>query len=101
MQKTAIETEENILAENPDWVVKAVPNPSKGQTLLSYQIGDIAGTAKLYVHNLKGQELFAATLQKPSGELMLHTEEWPSGTYLCVIRVGKEKSKVYKLIVSK
>ena len=93
--------EEEILIENPDWIIKAVPNPTRAQTVLSYQLGDIEGEAHLYVHNIKGQQVFMSRLQKPLGEVLINTSEWSPGTYFCVIRIGKEQSKVYKLSVAK
>lgn len=73
-------------------------NPVHGLTFMNYQLPTGQNQGKLFIYDLAGNQIKAATVKGNTGSVLITSEDFASGIYLVQIQSGKEVSSI-KIVV--
>jgi len=79
--------------------VNLYPNPASKYTTFIYDLPTFPGNAHLAIRNMQGREVGSFVLDQKSGKVILPTEYYPSGIYLCSLTIDGVSVFTRKLIV--
>lgn len=94
IKKTDIGTKEIIK-------LSSYPNPTNGNTVVSYNLPPANNRGKLTVYNILGKKVKSFILNNNCGSFTISTGDLPSGIYIYVIKTVTNISSVKKIIVVK
>ncbi len=94
---TAIKTPNYM---NEDFL-KSYPNPAKNYIYLAYTFPPNIREAQVSIYNIQGQLVKTYTIDNNYQELLIDTQEFSNGTYLCQIQSSDIKIASTKFIVQK
>ena len=89
-------TEEGGLEEGE---IRIYPNPARESFKIRYEKGDSEGKPEIRITDMMGRTIKRVEMEV-DGEMMIGTEDMPSGMYFYTISIG-EKSQSGKLIISR
>ena len=89
-------TEEGGLEEGE---IRIYPNPARESFKIRYEKGDSEGKPEIRITDMMGRTIKRVEMEV-DGEMMIGTEDMPSGMYFYTISIG-EKSRSGKLIISR
>jgi len=81
--------------------LRASPNPSGSNTVISYKLNETRGTATLVITNAYGKLLRSIPLITSNGSISFNTSELSGGFYYYSIISSEGESNVQKLVVIK
>jgi hypothetical protein len=82
---------EKKASASDSFMLRAFPNPFTDRIVLALWTNETESLT-VNVHDLSGREVHAATSEPASGgrELIIATDHWPAGYYLCTVERGGE-----------
>ena len=79
--------------------IRIYPNPARESFKIRYEKGDSEGKPEIMITDMMGRTIKRVEMEV-DGEMMIGTEDMPSGMYFYTISIG-EKSRSGKLIISR
>ena len=79
--------------------IRIYPNPARESFKIRYEKGDSEGKPEIRITDMMGRTIKRVEMEV-DGEMMIGTEDMPSGMYFYTISIG-EKSRSGKLIISR
>jgi hypothetical protein len=77
------------------------PNPTNGNTLIEYTIGNFTNGAELLIYDMIGRKVISQTITKPGlGSLLIQQGELKSGIYCYTLLVDGVKLETKKMIIN-
>jgi hypothetical protein len=78
------------------------PNPSSGNTLVSWSKSELVGEGKLIIYNQLGEQVaqFPVNFDQKS-QIQINTSAWPAGVYTYMAQTTQGQSKPKKMLVGK
>jgi hypothetical protein len=80
--------------------LKIYPNPAGNFFIVEYKVPDFASNVKIRINDLKGTTIKEISLTSSQNQLVLSTETFINGTYICKLVVNSEVKASTKFIIA-
>jgi hypothetical protein len=85
--------------ENPDFNLKAFPNPTTGQVKVAYSLPTEIREGTLFLFDNNGRLVQQFTVDNHTDHLLLNVSDYRSGVYHYFVEYGNKRSPSQKLVV--
>lgn len=99
LKSAIIRHSENDFESGNECFLKIYPNPSNNFFIVEYKVPDFASGAKISINDLKGTTIKEISLTSSQNQLVLSTETFINGTYICKLVVDSEVKASTKFII--
>lgn len=85
--------------ENPDFNLKAFPNPTSGQLKVAYNLPPEVQEGTLFLFDNNGKQVNRFVIDNHTDHLLLDVSDYKSGVYHYFVEYGNKRSPSQKLVI--